>query len=77
MKPPKQRLGQNAAQGFETNETQSHGFAGRHDFESPEELLRADRRQTQVPEHLAERLSRAIEGLPAKPQAPWWKRLLS
>ena len=77
MKPPKQRLSQNAAQGFELHETQSHGLAGRQDFASPEELLRADRRRVQVPEHLAERLGRAIEGLPPVPSTPWWKRLLS
>ena len=77
MKPPKQRLEHAGAEDLAARLDQAHHLAGRRHFESPEELLRADREQMQVPEHLAERIGQSIAKLPEAPRPPWWKRLLS
>ncbi|MEY4384914.1 MAG: hypothetical protein RLY20_197 [Verrucomicrobiota bacterium] len=46
------------------------------EFNSAEEALREDIRQTVVPATVEQRLSESISKLP-KPGKPWWKRLIS
>lgn len=48
----------------------------RRDFNTPEELIQADRGQVQVPESVAGRLASSVESSPAPAPRPWWKRLL-
>jgi hypothetical protein len=57
--------------------TQADQRAGRQDFASPEEMLRADRDQTGVPPGVEERLTRTVaQEAPPAPAKSWWQRLL-
>ena len=73
MNPPSSRLTQNSAT-EQVHVTQGESV---REFATPEELLRRDRAQTEVPPALAERLGETIAAEP-KPAAakPWWKRIL-
>jgi hypothetical protein len=73
MNPPSSRLTQNSA----TEHVHATQGETVREFATPEELLRHDRAQTEVPPALAERLGETIAAEP-KPAAakPWWKRIL-
>lgn len=73
MNPPSSRLTQNSA----TEQVHATQRESVREFATPEELLRHDRVQTEVPPALAERLGETIAAEP-KPAAakPWWKRIL-
>ncbi|HTV62149.1 MAG TPA: hypothetical protein VMH30_06230 [Verrucomicrobiae bacterium] len=54
---------------------QSHLNQTAHEFATPEEMLRHDAKQTQVPPQIAHRLSQSLQNEPLSPR-PWWKRWL-
>ena len=49
--------------------------SGSLEFQSPEDLLRHDAAQTDVPPAIARRLSQSIAQSPP-PRRPWWRRLM-
>jgi hypothetical protein len=53
---------------------QQQGATARQ-FTTPEEVLRFDAAQTQVPPAVAERLQKSVSREPQTP-SPWWKRWL-
>lgn len=53
---------------------QQAGQAAAREFNSVEELLRHDARQTPVPPGIAARLQQSL-GSEAAPARPWWRRL--
>lgn len=58
------------------SETQSNKTEARQ-FNTVEELLRHDARQTVVPGQIARRLEKSLgECPPSPPRRPWWRRLL-
>ncbi|KAB2674982.1 MAG: hypothetical protein DVB31_01315 [Verrucomicrobia bacterium] len=59
----------------QTGQTQQTAGTQRREFAEAEEVIRADREQTQPPESLGARLAQSIAGEPAPPSRPWWKRL--
>ena len=49
-----------------------------HEFQTAEEMLRADAAQTVVPETVKTRLAESVSKEPSQPQPrSWWRRLLS
>ena len=46
-----------------------------HEFQSVEDLLRADARQVNPPGGIAQRLNRSLAAEPRPPRT-WWRRLL-
>ena len=60
----------------QVSETQSQSQTSEtiREFASPEEMLRFDAEQTQVPPQIAQRLSRSLQDEPSAPRS-WWKRL--
>lgn len=44
-------------------------------FESTEEMLRFDARQTEVPGRIEERLRESIANSPSGPKKSWWRRM--
>jgi hypothetical protein len=73
MNPPSSRLTQNSA----TEQVHSTQGETVREFATPEELLRHDRAQTEVPPAVAERLVETIAAEPKPASAkPWWKRIL-
>lgn len=68
-----QRLNQQSAQQLDTT---AEVRTQRQTFEEAEEVIRADREQTQVPAALSAKLAGTIadEPKPGRDQ-PWWKRL--
>jgi hypothetical protein len=64
-------IGQQQVSGFEQQSAQQPAL----DFSSPEELLRHDAAQTQVPPAVAQRIGQSIQGLPQPRPRSWWKRL--
>jgi hypothetical protein len=77
MDPRKQRLEQKSENAIVPDFAQTSRQSTRQSFESPEELLRADRHQTQVPAALAERLNQNVAPIPVPRALPWWKRLFA
>jgi hypothetical protein len=65
------------SQELQGQEAQSGQKAEAREFATPEQLLRHDAQQTEVPPSIAKRLEESMNresaSLPAKP--PWWKRL--
>jgi hypothetical protein len=55
------------------SQTQSQTSA--KEFNSVEEMLRFDAKQTVVPTEVAQRLDRSLEKEPCRPRS-WWRRLL-
>lgn len=45
-------------------------------FDSPEQLLRADRMATSLPPDITHRIASSLAAEPRPPVAPWWKRWL-
>jgi len=76
MKPDSSKLKQQQQQAtVATRSTQSAATA--HEFNSPEEMIRADAAQTQVPESVKTRLADSVAREPApKRPRPWWRRFL-
>lgn len=68
----KNRL-EHESHGEHNSDTQALGRQETKAFQNAEEVVRADREQTQVPERVAERLADSIAREP-HPQRPWWKR---
>lgn len=55
------------------SQSQAHGTI--REFASPEEMLRFDAKQTQVPPLVAQRLSHSLQNEPGTfAPRPWWKR---
>lgn len=52
-------------------QSQAHGTI--REFASPEEMLRFDARQTQVPPEIAQRLSKSTDAEPVSDRT-WWRR---
>lgn len=75
MKPPSSKLEhRQIEQTAETRQTQAQA-AGR-EFASPEEMLRFDAAQTEVPETVKARLADSLEKEPpSEARASWWRRL--
>jgi len=70
----KQQLGQRLVQQV-SSDTQLQ--SQRRHFGEAEEVIRADREQTRVPDAVAEKLAGTLATEPAPVSArPWWKRLL-
>lgn len=68
-----QRLNQQTAQQLGT---EAQVRSQRRNFEEAEEVLRADREQTVVPEALAGKLAGSIAAEPKSAHdKPWWKRM--
>ncbi len=76
MDPRKQRLNPKSDNLVEARLQEAAHLASRRTFDSPEELLRADRRQIQVPSEIADGISRRLSESPTA-SPPWWKRLFS
>lgn len=49
--------------------------AGVREFSGPEEIIRHDEEQTEVPPEIEVRLKRTLRREP-RPGRPWWKRFL-
>ncbi len=73
MNPPSAKLTQQSV----TEQVHTVQGASVREFATPEDLLRHDRSQTEVPPSVSGRLADTIATEP-KPAAkkPWWKRLL-
>lgn len=58
------------------SETQMQSQQPIHEFAMPEDMLRFDAEQTDVPDRVVQRLNRSLKNVP-NPARPWWKRLFS
>ena len=57
---------------------QARELAGAREFQSAEEVIRADVAQTKVPEAVKTRLTDSLaKEPPPKSKGPWWKRFIS
>lgn len=74
MKPQSSKLQHREKE--ETVETQKAGQQSTaHEFQSAEEMLRADAAQTEVPESVKERLAESVQHeVAARKPASWWQR---
>ena len=61
----------------QVSETQSQSQTSQtvREFATPEEMLRFDAKQTQMPPRVAQRLSQSLQAEP-NARRPWWKRWL-
>jgi hypothetical protein len=77
MKPQSTKLQQQQEE-IVAQQQQAEQKTTAHEFQTPEELLRADAAQTVVPEAVKARLAESVSKEPgqAKPRS-WWQRLLS
>lgn len=65
-------------QSAQSNSLQQSSLQKQGSFENAEEVIRADREQTQPPDSLGERLAESIAREPQPPTVPnrsWWQRL--
>ena len=67
-----QRLDQQSAQQV-THDVQVQ--AQRRNFEEAEEVIRADREQTEVPKALTGKLAGTLSAEPSAPHKSWWQRI--
>ena len=74
MKHEKKFLQEEQQQVSETqSRSQTHETI--HEFATPEEMLRADAKQTAVPDRVAQRLNQSLKH--ESFARPWWKRLFT
>ncbi len=73
MNPQSQRLRSDSAQ---SNLSSTKSASLVHEFQSAEDLVRADAAATQVPAVIEQRLAQSISQEPSAAPKPWWKRLL-
>lgn len=73
MNQPFSRLHQQAREQAEAH-THSVQPPAAKEFATPEELLRFDAAQTEVPPGVAQRLRESVQREP-KPERPWWRRM--
>lgn len=75
MKPQQSKLKQQQAQ----SETKLDAVqqAAAREFQSAEEVIRADFAQTKVPDAVKTRLADSLARESPKPKGPWWKRMFS
>lgn len=77
MNPPSSKLRQQTTE--QVTAEQTHATQGEtvREFATPEELLRHDRANTEVPAAVANRLGESLSAQPKPAEAkPWWKRIL-
>lgn len=69
-----EKFRQEEQQQVSETQSQSQNHETIREFASPEEMLRFDAKQTNVPSQVAQRLSRSLQNEP-RPLPSWWKRL--
>jgi hypothetical protein len=60
----------------QVSQTQAQSQTMAKEFNSVDEMLRFDAKQTVVPPEIAQRLDRSVQNEPSHPRQPWWRRLL-
>ena len=68
------KLRQQQQQSEQSSDLQFREELQAHQFDSVEEMIRFDARQTEPPAEIAERLKESVAHEP-KPARSWWKRL--
>lgn len=76
MNPPSSQLRQQTTEQVTSGQAHISQSETVREFATPEELLRHDRAQTEVPAAVTERLERSLAAEPPTETKPWWKRLL-
>lgn len=73
MNPDASRLHLHSTQSEELSAQHAELRSQAREFASVEEMIRADREQTEVPGHLAERVNASLNDM-KPPRQPWWRR---